>query len=112
MPTVLDLAGIDYQGKMDGINLGPFLLLGEELAQDRKLFWWGDQKQAWKGAAMREGPYKLVVDQSQNTRTQIYLFDLREDAGERRDIAQQSPQRLKRMLSELAVWHREVKDKQ
>ncbi len=109
MPTVLGLAGIHFSGKLDGVDLSRFLLDGESPKQGRKLFWWGDQKQAWKGAAMRDGPYKLVVDRSQNQRPNIYLFDLRKDLGEQHDIARQNPQQLKKMLSDLTTWHRDVK---
>ena len=108
MPTVLNLAGIDYAGKTDGMDLSSFLLHGRTPEKNRKLFWWGDQKQAWKGAAMREGPYKLVVDQSQNQRPNIYLFDLEEDLGEQHNIAKENPKKLKSMLSDLSGWHQEV----
>ncbi len=108
MPTVLKLAGINYTGKTDGIDLSPFLLGGKSPNKDRKLFWWGDQKQAWKGAAMREGPYKLVVDQSKGQRAQVYLYDLAQDLGEQHDIAQKNSQRMKEMLGDLTRWHQDV----
>ncbi len=57
---------------------------------------------------MREGPYKLVVDQSQNQRPNIYLFDLEEDLGEQHNIAKKNPKKLKSMLSDLSGWHQEV----
>ena len=60
---------------------------------------------------MRDGPYKLVVDRSQNQRASIYLFDLRKDLAEQHDIARQNPEQLKKMLGDLTTWHRDVKRK-
>jgi len=108
MPTVLNLAGIQYAGKKDGIDLSRLLLDGTKPKEDRQLFWRGDQKHAWKGAAMREGPFKLVLDQSQSAQPAVYLFDLGRDLGEQHDIAAQNPERVKHMLGDLSRWHRDV----
>ncbi|MDG2207489.1 MAG: sulfatase-like hydrolase/transferase [Pirellulales bacterium] len=115
MPTVLDLAGIRYSGKTDGVDLSQLLLQGTAISKDRRLFWRGDQSHAWKGAAMREGPMKLVIEGGGNSRTRrpnIYLFDLSRDLGEQHNLAGQRPAEAKRMLGELSNWYKQVSEAQ
>ena len=109
MPTVLHLAGIHYSGKTDGTDLSPLLLEGTEPKKNRQLFWRSDQSHTWKGAAMREGPMKLVVEGGKDPkRPAIYLFDLRQDLGEQNNIATEKPEEVKQMLGDLSSWYKEV----
>ena len=109
MPTVLHLAGIHYSGKTDGMDLSPLLLDGTESKKTRQLFWRSDQSHTWKGAAMREGPMKLVVEGGKDPkRPAIYLFDLRQDLGEQNNIAAEKPAEVKQMLGDLSSWYKEV----
>ena len=62
MPTILKLAGIapNADRPFDGIDLSSLLLEGEPVPP-RQLFWGGDGV-FWNGAAVRDGPWKLVID--------------------------------------------------
>ena len=95
----------DYQ--TDGRNVLPVLLEKKDLPQ-RQLFW------EWKGQqAMREGPWKLVrnakeANHADDRLARSRLFDLGEDLAESNNLAQQYPERVRRMEKALAAWKNEV----
>ncbi|MCK5943644.1 MAG: N-acetylgalactosamine 6-sulfatase (GALNS), partial [Planctomycetes bacterium] len=78
----------------DGESLLP-RLRGERRDRPRQLF--------WLGRAMRDGRWKLVVQKDR-----ALLFDLSEDLGERRDVADRHPERVARMHAALAEWREDV----
>jgi len=99
MPTMLDLAGARPPAghKLDGISLAPLLLEGKSLGQ-RKLF--------WNGRAMRDGPWKLIIDGRGSKG--IGLYNLADDIGESKNLAGKDPDRVKQMLAALEAWKRDV----
>lgn len=70
MPTILALARVEPpEGhRLDGINLLPFLR-GEEPARERTLFW------EFRGRAMRQGPWKLLLDEPGLEGPALYRLD-------------------------------------
>ena len=99
LPTVLALSGARKPAglRLDGVDLSGVLLRGERLAE-RAIFWRdADQK------AARRGPWKLVVHGAA-----AELFDLRDDIGERQDLAAARPDLVRQLRSELANWERDV----
>ncbi len=100
MPTLLDLAGVSVPKahKLDGISLAPLLLEGRSLGQ-RQLF--------WNGAAMRDGPWKLIT-KAKGIAKGPALFNLADDIGEQKDLADQHPDRVERMLAAIEAWKRDV----
>ena len=99
LPTFLEAAGIpgpaagDPQA-FDGASLMPVLLRKEPLPP-RTLFWRaGDMK------AVRQGPWKLVIEHDGPAQ----LYNLAADLNERKNLAALEPQRLQEMLDALAVW--------
>ena len=96
MPTMFELAGLDAptDRPFDGESLLP-RLRGERRDRPRQLF--------WLGRAMRDGRWKLVVQKDR-----ALLFDLSEDLGERRDVADRHPERVARMRAALAEWREDV----
>jgi arylsulfatase A-like enzyme len=85
----------------DGIDLLP-ILRGKAPLLDRRLFWrWArpDRQQR----AVRFGQWKLLIDASQ-----LLLFDLRVDPGERTDLAAQRPDIVTRLKPLLADWEADV----
>lgn len=99
MPTMLDLAGaaVPKGHKLDGASLARLLREGKGPGP-RKLF--------WRGQAMRDGTWKLVVTGRRDD--QASLFDLSKDIGETEDLATKHPDRVKKMLAELAAWRKDV----
>ena len=99
MPTLLDLAGAKPPAghKLDGVSLAPLLIEGKSLGQ-RKLF--------WNGRAMRDGPWKLIVNGRGSTG--IGLYNLADDIGESTNLAPKHPARVKQMLAAIEAWKQDV----
>ena len=99
MPTLLDLAGAKPPAghTLDGVSLAPLLLEGKSLGQ-RKLF--------WNGKAMRDGPWKLMIDG--RGAKGVALYNLADDVAESKDLAAQHPARIKQMLAAIAAWKKDV----
>ncbi len=119
MPTLLALvgpgagaeAGSSGAGGMalpafDGVDLAPVLLRQEALAP-RRLFWGADGT-FWNGAAVRDGPWKLVIDRHEGTPGPPMLFNLDDDLAEQEDLAAVHPERVERLLAALETWRADV----
>ena len=100
MPTLLQLAGcrVPESHSLDGIDLTP-LLIDEQPLGDRQLF--------WNGAAMREGPWKLIT-RAKGLKKSPALFDLSQDIGEQRNVAAEHADRVDAMLAALGAWKKDV----
>ena len=99
MPTMLALAGASVPDghKLDGLSLVPVLLEGRPLGS-RRLF--------WNGKAMRDGPWKLIIDGA-GTKG-IGLYNLEKDIGEQNNLAGQYPERVDAMLKAIEAWKEDV----
>ena len=110
MPTILSAAGIDYPGErpLDGIDLSALLFENRPLSE-RALYWASMLNDGERSEAMRQGPWKLVVQHPQaapgtfeNESVQLYRLDI--DEGERNDLAADHPERAVEMLRRLKMW--------
>ena len=82
---------------LDGVDLRP-MLVDDATLPKRTVFWrHGNQK------AVRQGPWKLRVQGKK-----VELYNLAEDLGEKKDLAQIRPERLKMLEDELSAWERDV----
>lgn len=109
MPTILKLADVppNAEKPYDGIDLSPVLLDGEPLPP-RQLFWGGDGV-FWNGAAVRDGPWKLVIDRYEGESPERpMLFNLDADLGESNDLATTHHNRAKQMYAALLRWRDDV----
>ena len=99
MPTLLELAGASLpQGhKLDGVSLAAHMLRGEALGS-RRLF--------WNGRAMRDGRWKLVIGGRGAKGTGLY--DLAEDIGEKTNLADKHPDRVRKMVAAVEAWKQDV----
>lgn len=99
MPTVLAAAGVSAPNdhKLDGLDLLPLI------TQDAKL---GDRQLVWNGRAMRDGPWKLIVDGKGGVK--LGLYNLKDDLGEKNNLAEAEPERVKRMVAGLEAWKKDV----
>lgn len=101
LPTFLELVGItapspDDARALDGVSLVPLLLRGESPAE-RTLFW-----RTGNFKAVRSGPWKLVIEHGDAPE----LYRLDEDLGEKHDLAQAEPERLRALSTALAAWEK------
>lgn len=96
MPTMLDLAEVKTPDglKFDGVSLRSVLLENRDIGP-RKLF--------WKGQAMRDGNWKLVMEKKRP-----HLFNLADDLSEKNDLAAKHPDRVKEMMAALEAWRTDV----
>ena len=98
LPTIAALAGAGSdQFKTDGVDLEPLLFDGQSLP-DRTLFW-----RARSQAAVRSGPWKLYRN---GKRTELY--NLNDDLGEQRDLADEQPDFVKRLNASWTRWEIDV----
>jgi arylsulfatase A-like enzyme len=98
-PTMLSVAGakLPVRLKLDGVNLLPMLMDNEKLPE-RTMFWrHGNQR------AVRRGPWKLRIEGKN-----VELYDLDEDLGEKKNLADARPEMVKALGDELSVWERDV----
>jgi arylsulfatase A-like enzyme len=110
MPTLLDLAGAkpDSHEPLDGRSLLP-LLLGRTTHLDRALYWHfpgylGSGRGVWRttpAGAIRVGDLKLLEFFEDG---RLELYDLKEDIGQRHDLASARPDLASSMHEKLKAW--------
>jgi arylsulfatase A-like enzyme len=106
VPTLLSIAGVKATTEFDGVDLSP-LFAGKQLAE-RDLCWHFPHytNQGSKPAgAIRSGDWKLVEHYEDG---QLELFNLRDDVRETKNLAEQEPERAKKLQAKLAAWRKEV----
>lgn len=93
---------------LDGENIMALLQGGSTLSRDTLYwhfphYWWGGRLTPY--SVIREGDWKLIRHY-EGPRSE--LFNLREDIGERNDLAAQHPERTRRLQNRLDAWLRSV----
>ena len=108
-PTLLDMAGLPARPEqhLDGVSLAPLLRGAGDL--DRESLYWhyphyGNQG-GFPGGAVRQGDFKLL-ERFEDGR--VHLYNLRDDIGERTDLAAGMPDRVDRMRAALHTWYAQV----
>lgn len=91
--TILEAANVEPETQLDGVDFLP-VISGEGRLPRRALFW-----RAGPHGAMREGDWKVM-----RMNDDWYLFNLREDPGERHDLSERHPRRLARMRARWEAW--------
>ena len=110
-PTFLEMAGLPLRPKehLDGVSLAPLLQGGA--APARSTFFWHNPAPRPAStadlfsSAIRDGDLKLVEFPEQK---RIELYDLANDIGESKNLADARPDDTKRLLAKLDVWRKEV----
>ena len=108
-PTLTEIAGVTphVDNKIDGVSLVP-LLKGQDSLPQRPLFWhyphYSNQG-GFPGGAIRIGNHKLIERYEDG---RVHLYDLAADIGERKDLADAMPGRVREMRAQLHEWYRDV----
>jgi Sulfatase len=119
LPTILEACGVEVPAglKLDGRSILP-LLLGEKTAwPDRTIFLQthrGDVPVLYHHFTAIDWPYALVNPSGFGRTTlppgkpSFELYDLREDAGERANLASTHPEIVERLRSAYEAWFKDV----
>jgi arylsulfatase A-like enzyme len=95
-PTLLAAAGVSTTQNTDGVNLLPYLSGEKKDAPHSALFWrFGPQR------AVRSGDWKLT-----NTGDGTKLFNLKDDIGEKNDLAVTAPEKVKELELAYSEWNK------
>jgi arylsulfatase A len=111
-PTVLAMTGLEAEADaiLDGVSLVPLLEQSGDLAE-RSLFWHYPHYQHYQQegttpyGAIRRGDHRLIEFYDDNP---IELYNLRDDIGERNNLAASSPELVESLREELHEWLRSV----
>jgi len=104
-PTLIEVAGVDWGGKtvqqVDGVSFVPLLKGTASASADRALVWhYPHHYDQPPYSALRQGPWKLIYH---HLPRRLELFNLEDDLGETRDVANAQPAKvaeLARLLAE------------
>ena len=105
-PTLSAAAGAEVTHEIDGLNLKP-LLEGNALEQ-RSLFWHYPHYSNQGGipaGAIREGDFKLIERYEDG---RVHLYNLKDEIGEQRDLAEKYPKKVSEMRTRLHAWYQDV----
>jgi arylsulfatase A len=99
-PTFMDLAQIDGSSELnfDGISVLPQILKNEKLPLRSVCWKINDEK------AIRKGQWKLCMVGKDN----LELFDLSIDIGETKNVSDENPQIVKKLIDEYYLWEKDV----
>ncbi|QDT43516.1 Arylsulfatase [Gimesia alba] len=102
MPTILELANasVPARHQLDGMSLAK-LMTEQQKLKPRTIFWDYNGR-----SAVRQGPWKLVLNQ--NRKTPVELFNLKDDIAESTNLATKKPERVQQMQAAFAAWKKEV----
>lgn len=108
-PTMLDVAGLPLRPKqhVDGLSIKPLLKGGKSL--DREALYWHyphyDKLGDAPCGAIRVGDYKLLEFFED---MHVELYNLKEDIGERNNLAQKMPGKAAELLKMLRDWRKSM----
>lgn len=110
MPTLISLAGARQPSRpLDGVDFSP-LILRQESLKPRPLFWASLSNKGGRSEAMRDGPWKLVVNHPKAKpgtfdNEKIELYNLKNDHAESINLVAKHPERAEKMLNQLKAWY-------
>lgn len=112
-PTILDMVGIQPNYPFeDGKSLVPLLKKqgkGKNEIENRAIYWhfphYSNHGMQSPGGAVRYGDYKLIEYFENRT---VQLFNVEKDPGERNDLSQTEPEKVKELSEMLRQWRKEA----
>lgn len=112
LPTMVDLCGLKNHGyRVDGKSLRP-LLYGKESEWQPRTVVVDSQREdnliKWKDAAVMMQQWRLVSPTTTGDESKIELYDIREDPGQKNNIAQSHPDVVSKLKADYETWWKEV----
>ena len=93
---------VPAEARLEGTDLLP-VLTRQAPDSERTLFWRFGGTDHRQQRAVRQGDWKLLIDASQ-----LLLFRLRDDPGERNDLAARHPEIVARLRARIDAWEKDV----
>jgi arylsulfatase A-like enzyme len=111
-PTIMEMVGrpLDADAGLDGVSLSPLLRQAGKIAE-RPLFWHYPHYQHYQlegttpYGAIRRGDFKLI-EYYDGSPTELY--NLKDDVGEQKNLAQSQPEKVGVLKKELGEWRTAV----
>ena len=109
-PTILELAGADWRGKViqqvDGLSFVPLLKTTGETSGNHPFVWHFPHNYGGQGpfSAIRIGAWKLIYHHAER---RLELFNLDADISEQTDLAGKEPQKVREIAAKLAALLKE-----
>jgi arylsulfatase A len=108
LPTLCAITGIKPPAErpLDGADFTP-IFTGNPVKRPHPLYWQFDFaiSKPWV-VSLRDGPWKLLADAALG---RFELYNLEDDIGERKNLADEQPERVRRMAAEMRRLHEEIK---
>ena len=114
-PTILDIVGLKSRPEchIDGVNIVPLLKQKVDHLERDDLYWHylnyigaGHPGGARPCSVIRKGDWKLIESLENG---QLELFNLKEDLGEKNNLALTLPRKANELLQALHTWRRDAK---
>lgn len=105
-PTIMSIAGQDYETTVDGIDISP-IIFNQENVTNRPLFWHYPHYSNQGGtptSAIRDGKYKLIEFYNDG---HLELYDLENDISESNNLASKMPEIRDSLNAKLQLWKEE-----
>jgi arylsulfatase A len=106
LPTLCAIAGAKLPDrKLDGADISP-VFAAKPVHRPHALYWQYDFaiSRPWV-VSLRDGPWKLLADAELD---KFELYNLEDDVGESKNLAEKNPERVKRMAAEMKRMHEEI----
>jgi arylsulfatase A-like enzyme len=97
--TALAAAGLARPAQLDGVDLLPYLTNAIDEPPHENLYW-----RFWSQAAVRSGRWKFLTVAGEAD----FLFDMRSDAHERRNLVDTHPRLAVKLRQQLEQWTNEL----
>jgi arylsulfatase A len=106
LPTLCAIAGAKLpERKLDGADITP-LFAGKPVKRPHPLYWQYDFaiSRPWV-VSLRDGPWKLLANAELD---KFELYNLVDDVGEIKNLAEEHPERVKQMAADMKRLHEEI----
>jgi arylsulfatase A-like enzyme len=122
LPTALTAAGVEVkpEWKIDGVNLMPYLKGEKDGVPHEALYWrfggqWAIRKGDWKLMKAAEGMGRAGGGGAASRRQKATvegatLYNLKDDIGEKTDLAGKQPEKVKELADAWKKWNAELAD--
>jgi arylsulfatase A-like enzyme len=103
--TILAASGatVPADARLEGINLLP--ILRRAAAPVERTLFWRNPVGGRQQRAVRSGDWKLLLDGGMGMQ---FLFDVRNDPGERNDLSGRHPDRVQKLKAAFDAWEKDV----